>query len=242
MVVIKGSTPGGSRGRALLRLVVEGVLDGDVVALREGAEAVDALHGACGGEVEAGRAAAGPDADVGGHAVAADVEDEGDALPDGGARVGLLGVPVVGNLLVDDSDVVRKPVAEGAVLDGYAGGAVLELHRRLGDADAGGLAGCGLGGGSVFSLVTTGAGLGVSEVRTPVSRSRCFGGSGKAETMVAWMAPAVMAVSPQLLPFLWKRKAEPKMSAATSACRAMEPTKLPARFSPLPCSSRLNWR
>ena len=45
MVVIKGSTPGvGSRGRALLRLVVEGVLDGDVVALREGAEAVDALH------------------------------------------------------------------------------------------------------------------------------------------------------------------------------------------------------
>jgi hypothetical protein len=57
----------------------------------------------------------------------------------------------------------------------------------------------GLGGGSVFSLVTTGAGLGASEVRTPVSRVRCVGGSGIEETMVAWMAPAFDAFSPQLL-------------------------------------------
>src|SRR5258707_2898566 len=58
---------------------------------------------------------------------------------------------------------------------------------------------CGLGGGSVFSLVTTGAGLGASEVRTPVSSVRCVGGRGIEETIVAWMAPAFEAFSPQLL-------------------------------------------
>jgi hypothetical protein len=57
----------------------------------------------------------------------------------------------------------------------------------------------GLGGGSVFSLVTTGAGLGASEVSTPVSSVRCVGGRGIEETMVAWMAPAFEAFSPQLL-------------------------------------------
>ena len=57
----------------------------------------------------------------------------------------------------------------------------------------------GVGGGSVLSLVTTGAGLGASEVRTPVSSVRCVGGRGIDETMVAWMAPAFDAFSPQLL-------------------------------------------
>src|SRR5258708_20932917 len=58
----------------------------------------------------------------------------------------------------------------------------------------------GLGGGSVFSLVTIGAGLGASDVRTPVSSVRCVGGSGIEETMVAWIAPAFDAFSPQLMP------------------------------------------
>src|ERR1700733_1155579 len=57
----------------------------------------------------------------------------------------------------------------------------------------------GLGGGSVFSLVTTGAGLGASEVSTPVSSVRCVGGRGIDETIVAWIAPALDAFSPQLL-------------------------------------------
>ncbi len=86
------------------------------------------------------------DAGVGGDAVAVDVEDECDALADGGAWVGLLGVPVLRDLLVDDVDVVGEARSEGAVLHGYAGGAVLELHHRLRDADACGLAGGGFGG------------------------------------------------------------------------------------------------
>src|ERR1700727_1775740 len=60
----------------------------------------------------------------------------------------------------------------------------------------------GAGGGSVFSFVTTGAGLGASEVRTPVSSVRCVGGRGSDETMVAWMAPALEAFSPQFVPRL----------------------------------------
>src|ERR1700722_9266905 len=51
----------------------------------------------------------------------------------------------------------------------------------------------GVGGGSVRSFAVMGAGLGDSEVRTPVSRSRCLGGSGMEATIVAWMAPAVLA-------------------------------------------------
>jgi hypothetical protein len=43
----------------------------------------------------------------------------------------------------------------------------------------------GVGGGSVLSLVMTGAGLGAYEVRTPVSSVRCVGGRGSEETMVA---------------------------------------------------------
>src|SRR5258706_12395 len=57
----------------------------------------------------------------------------------------------------------------------------------------------GFGGGWVFSLVATGGGLGGSGVRTPVWRVRCVGGRGIEETMVAWMAPAFDAFSPQLL-------------------------------------------
>ncbi len=58
----------------------------------------------------------------------------------------------------------------------------------------------GVGGGSVFSFVLIGAGLGASEVRTPVSSVRWVGGRGSDETMVAWMAPAFEALSPQLMP------------------------------------------
>ena len=58
-----------------------------------------------------------------------------------------------------------------------------------------------MGAASVFSLAVMGAGLGVSEVRTPVSSVRCVGGRGMDETIVAWMAPTVEAFSPQLLPW-----------------------------------------
>src|SRR6202045_2205671 len=73
----------------------------------------------------------------------------------------------------------------------------------------------GLGGGSVFSLATTGAGLGASEVRTPVSSVRCVGGRGIDETMLAWMAPTFEASSPQCGPRLRNRNAAPTMIAAT---------------------------
>src|SRR5258708_40020561 len=43
----------------------------------------------------------------------------------------------------------------------------------------------GVGGGSVFSLVTTGAGRGASEVSTPVSGGRWGGGGGKEESIRA---------------------------------------------------------
>src|SRR5260370_34344917 len=46
----------------------------------------------------------------------------------------------------------------------------------------------GVGAASVFAFSWTGAGLGFSEVRTPVSRVRCFGGSGSAVTITAWIA------------------------------------------------------
>src|SRR3984885_10579664 len=72
----------------------------------------------------------------------------------------------------------------------------------------------GAGGGSVLSLVMMGAGRGASEVRTPVSSVRCVGGRGSEETMVAWMAPALEAFSPQSWPLVWKRKAEPRIAAA----------------------------
>ena len=67
-------------------------------------------------------------------------------LPCEARGIGLLGVPVLRDLAVDDVDVVGEAVAEGAVLHGDPGGAVLDLHGGLGDADAGGLAGGGLGG------------------------------------------------------------------------------------------------
>src|SRR6266478_601842 len=80
------------------------------------------------------------------------------------------------------------------------GGAGVGFSATLGGLIFSGIAtSFGVGGGSVFSLVTTGAGLGASEVRTPVSRVRCVGGRGIEETMVAWMAPAFDAFSPQLL-------------------------------------------
>src|ERR1700723_411044 len=73
----------------------------------------------------------------------------------------------------------------------------------------------GLGGGSVSSLAVTGAGLGASEVSTPVSSVRCVGGRGIEETMVAWIAPTFEACSPQFKPLAWKMNAQPTMTAAT---------------------------
>jgi hypothetical protein len=54
----------------------------------------------------------------------------------------------------------------------------------------------GFGGGSVFSLATTGAGLGVSEARTFFSSVWTLGGRGIEETAVAWMAPATASSCP----------------------------------------------
>src|SRR5260370_30102156 len=67
----------------------------------------------------------------------------------------------------------------------------------------------GLGGGSVFSLMTTGSGLGASEVSTPVSSVRWVGGSGIAETIMAWIAPTFDAFSPQLVSRRWQQNAPP---------------------------------
>src|SRR5580692_9292036 len=78
----------------LLWLEVEGVLDGDVIARRQGSEAVDTLHGPHGRQVERGGAAAGLDAGVRGDTFAVDVEDNGGALAEGGAGIRLSGVPV----------------------------------------------------------------------------------------------------------------------------------------------------
>src|SRR5258708_2841155 len=81
------------------------------------------------------------------------------------------------------------------------GGAGVGLSATFGGLIFSGMAtSFGLGGASVFSLAVTGAGLGASEVSTPVSSVCCVGGRGIEETMVAWIAPALEAFSPQLLP------------------------------------------
>ena len=98
-----------------LRMQMEGVFDGDVIALRQRTEAVDTLDGAHGGDVEGRGSTGGFDASVRGDTFAVDVEDDGGAFADGGARVGLCGVPVLGDLTVDDVDVVGEALAEGAV-------------------------------------------------------------------------------------------------------------------------------
>jgi hypothetical protein len=110
--------------RGSLLTVIKGVLDGDLISGGEGSEAVDALEGAEGGGIEGRGAAFVEDMDVGGGAVALDVEDDGDALALGGVRVGFVGVPVLRDFLRDDLDVVGVAIAEGAVLNGGCGGAV----------------------------------------------------------------------------------------------------------------------
>src|SRR5438445_12008595 len=57
----------------------------------------------------------------------------------------------------------------------------------------------GLGGGSVFSLVMTGAGLGAFEVSTSVSSVRWVGGRGSDGTSGPLMAPTFDCFSPALL-------------------------------------------
>ena len=244
-------------GGGLGEFVVEGVFDGDVVAGGEGTEAFDALYSTEGGGVERWGAAAGLDARVGRGAGAVDVEDDDDVLAVGGAGVGLLGEPLLGDSAVDDVDVVGEARTEGLILDADAGGTVAQLHGGLGDADAGSLAGSGLGGlgrgglgvfgglggGLVgyldglggllgdgdfvrlrgrlgFLFGDDGAGLGVSEGRTLFSSKRCLGGRGRAETMVAWMAPAVAASWPHGLLGGWRcarANREPKTAVWNSS-------------------------
>src|SRR5258708_37199711 len=55
----------------------------------------------------------------------------------------------------------------------------------------------GLGGGSVFSLVTTGAGLGASRGRRAVSSVRVGGGRGSGKALGGRVGPAVCAVFAQ---------------------------------------------
>ena len=169
------------------------------------------------------------DLDVVGEACAEGAVFDGDA---GGAVFELGGG-------LRDADAAVSPVVAfmGCGGTGWTcfGGAGAGFSATLGGffALSGMASSSGLGGGSVFSFVMTGAGLGVSEVRTPVSRVGCLGGSGRAATMVAWMAPASEAFSPQGLLLAWKTKAQPTMSAATRPWRTSEPAKLPRRLSPL---------
>src|SRR5882757_5237631 len=115
----------------LLQLEIEFIFHGDVVSLGQRAEAIDPLHGAHGGHIEAGRAASGLDASIRWYACTVDVEDDSDALSVRGARVGFLGKPVLRDGAVDDVDVVGKTCAESLVLNADAGGAVLKLHSGL---------------------------------------------------------------------------------------------------------------
>lgn len=131
---------------SILQLVVEGVFDGDLVALREWAEAIDALEGMKCRDIKAWRAAFGFNARIQRNAVTVDIEDDGDAFALRGARIGLSDEPLFGNLAIDDVNVIGKTGAEGTVLNGDACGTIFELHRGLGYTDAGSLTSSGLGG------------------------------------------------------------------------------------------------
>src|SRR5258708_39742424 len=63
----------------------------------------------------------------------------------------------------------------------------------------------GFGTSSVLGLASVGAGVGFSEVSTLSALVGCFGGRGRAFTMVACTAPSVGVTSPQLWPVMWKR-------------------------------------
>src|SRR5471032_2581007 len=82
-------------GSGSLWVVSEGVLDGLLVPGRERTELVDELERAHRRLVEAGRAAGGLHSDVGGRAIAVDVEDQLDALAHGTARVDIVCVPIL---------------------------------------------------------------------------------------------------------------------------------------------------
>jgi hypothetical protein len=114
-----------------LRMEVERVLDGDVIALRQRSEAVHTLHGMYGGEIETGRAAGGFDAHVRGNTVVVDVEDHCRTFTQRGGGIGLGGVPVLRDLAVDDVHVIREARTEGTVLDRDTGRPVFYLQRGL---------------------------------------------------------------------------------------------------------------
>src|ERR1700679_1733181 len=118
---------------------VEGVLHGNVIALRQGTEAVYTLHGVHGGEVKAGRAAGVLDAHVGRNAIAIDVEDYGRSFTQRCAGIGFGGVPVLRHLAIDDVDVVRKASTKGTVFYRDAGCTVFDLQSGLRDANTSGL-------------------------------------------------------------------------------------------------------
>ncbi len=113
-------------------MVIKRILHSEAVAGRKRAKAVGPLHGLESGVVQCGRAAARLNAGIGGCAVALDIEDDGDALAGGGVGIGFGGKPVLRDFAVDDFDVPGVAGAEGLVLDGGAGGAVLERDRRIG--------------------------------------------------------------------------------------------------------------
>ena len=93
-----------------------------------------------GSHVKRGIAAAPGDLDVGERSVALHLECDPDAMT-GGLRVEHVGVPLLGNLLLDLLDVVCEACAEGSILSAHADGACLGLrgaHRKVG---GGGFAG-----------------------------------------------------------------------------------------------------
>src|SRR6202012_559281 len=93
--------------------VVKRVFHCYVISGRQGAEVVDALEGVEGGGVEGGRSTLGFDANVLRGAAAVDIKEDSDAFALGGGGVGLLGVPLLGDRVADNLEVVGIAVAEG---------------------------------------------------------------------------------------------------------------------------------
>src|ERR1035437_7193141 len=118
---------------------------------------------------------------------------------------------------------------------GCSGGAGVALSAVL--TGLVGFTGVGMGAGFAISPVlgvgAMGAGDGFSVARTLSSSSGALGGSGISLTMVAWMAPAVAAASPQLFPEC-ETYAQLRSSVAATACSANEPANPPPNLPSMP--------
>ena len=148
---------GDDKDKELLAGVAE--VDRDVaVAGGQGAEAVDALDGALGGEIEGGEPLRVVISTSEGAPSRSMENLRTVRLPAGFGAVGLLLLGAQDGL-VDELDVIGEAVAEGSLLDGDGGDAGFGLEDGLGDLDAGGFAGGGLGGGR-RGLRVAGAGRG----------------------------------------------------------------------------------